>query len=320
MNEVLTFNFAYTTQTHNSPTKTEFFLSRTHPPNNTPPNNTDLPLTTLMAQRLYLESSAQTELQDPDDHIHKYSSQRTLTDPSQKKEVVVPVVSTNRPIQNDDNDSLSFQLQKRLNPATPEDFAVLQAELLQWRRREERKILDTCDGNEEQKKELTQTILNKETWLLRKIEALKNGVQRKAKADKVERDMANACLPKVWSTKSGDILVETPETSLAKEIKSIYDDVHKNVDSIPARIDLLRRTKAFLRAMHSNALIKDILVLVNRELEILERDTELGNNMLCGMRKRLSNMLAKLVLNSSSVDRMKRRRVKPECVAQLEQL
>ncbi|KAL7456772.1 hypothetical protein ACHAWC_009787 [Mediolabrus comicus] len=267
-----------------------------------------------MTQRLYSESSAQTELQDPDDHIHNFSSQRTLTDPSQKKEVVAPVVSTNRPIQNDDNDSLSSQLQKRLNPTTPEDFAVLQAELLQWRRREERKILDTCDGNEEQKKELTQAILNKETWLLRKIEALKNGVQCKAKADKVERDMANACLPKVW----GDILVETPETSLAKEMKGIYDDVHKNVDSIPARIDILRRTKAFLRAMHSTVLVKDILTLVNRELEILERDTELGNNMLCGMRTRLTNMLAKLVI-SSSVDRRKRR-VKPKCVAQLEQL
>jgi hypothetical protein len=270
-----------------------------------------------MTQRLYSESSAQTELQDPDDHIHNFSSQRTLTDPSQKKEVVAPVVSTNRPIQS--VDSLSSQLQKRLNPATPEDFAVLQAELLQWRRREERKILDTCDGNDEQKKELTQAILNKETWLLRKIEALKNGVQCKAKADKVERDMANACLPKLWSTLSGDILVETPETIFAKEMKSIYDDVHKNVDSIPARIDLLRRTKTFLRAMHSNALVKDILTLVNRELEILERDTELGNNMLSGMRKRLSNMLAKLVLKSSSVDRRKRR-VKPKCVAQLEQL
>lgn len=270
-----------------------------------------------MAQRLYSESSAQTELQDPDDHIHNFSSQRTLTDPSQKEEVVAPaVVSTNCFIQSDDNNnSLSFQLQKRLNPATPEDFAVLQAELLQWRRREERKILDTCDGNEEQKKELTQAILNKETWLLRKIEALKNGVQCKAKADKVERDMANACLPKVW----GDIMVETPETSLAKEMKGIYDDVHKNVESIPARIDILRRTKVFLRAMHSNALIKDILILINRELEILERDTELGNNMLIGMRTRLTNMLAKLVLKSSSVDRRKRR-VKPKCVAQLEQL
>ena len=273
-----------------------------------------------MTQRLYSESSAQTELQDPDEHIHNFSSQRIPTDPSQnKEEVVAPVVSTNCPSQSDDYDSLSFQLQKRLNPATPEDFAVLQAELLQWRRREERKILDTCNGNEEQKKELTQAILNKETWLLRKIESLKIGVQCKAKADKVERDMANAFLPKVWSTKSGDFFVETPETSLTKEMKGIYDDVQKNVDNIPARIDLLRRTKAFLRAMQSNALVKDILVLVNRELEILERDTELGNNLLNGMRTRLTNMLAKMVLKSSSVDRMKRR-VKPKCVAQLEQL
>ncbi|KAK1732440.1 hypothetical protein QTG54_016834 [Skeletonema marinoi] len=189
---------------------------------------------------------------------------------------------------NDDDDDeeaeeeeLAFQLQKRLNPRKQEDFAVLQSELLQWRRREERKILITC-GNIERKRELTKALLIKETCLLRKIEALKNEAHSKVKANKVEQSISKMAQPKTWETSYGDVIVETPVTSLAREMKGIHDDVRKKIDKTPARIDLLQRIKLCLHRMHSSTtLVKDILVLVNRETEILQRDTaELGNDML----------------------------------------
>jgi hypothetical protein len=199
----------------------------------------------------------------------------------------------------DDDESdekLAFQLQKRLNPTKQEDFAALQAELLQWRRREERKILITC-ANKERKRELTKALLIKETYLLRKIEALKNVVHRKVKAKKVEQSISNMAQPRTWC----DVTVETPETSLAREMKEMYDDVRKKVEKMPARIELLQRIKVFLHRMHfSTPIAKDILVLVNRELEIIQRDTELGNDVLEGMRTRLTNLFAKLLLKTNT--------------------
>eukprot|EP00984_Skeletonema_dohrnii_P014705 scaffold6219_cov106-Skeletonema_dohrnii-CCMP3373.AAC.8 len=269
--------------------------------------------------RYYSESSSQTTEQDPDHHLQNFQLHvKSLhissiqTDSKATPSFKPSPSQTLTQGDNDDDDEeaeeeeLAFQLQKRLNPRTQEDFDVLQSELLQWRRREERKILITC-GNIERKKELTKALLIKETCLLRKIEALKNEAHSKVKANKVEQSILKMVQPKTWETSYGDVIVETPETSLAREMKGIHDDVRKKIDKAPARIDLLQRIKLFLHRMHSSAtLVKDILVLVNREIEILQRDTaELGNDMLEGMRMRLTNLFTKLVFRTNTLDGLK---------------
>lgn len=270
--------------------------------------------------RKYSESFAQTILQDPDQHLQNFQLHAKalikVDDPNE-----TPSLS---PVQNSDQDKgdvddedtsddseeeeeeeLAFQLQSRLNPKTQDDFAALQLELLQWRRREERKILITC-GNKERKRELTKALLTKETFLLRKIEILRNEVHSKVNAKKVDRSISKMAQPKIWETCDGNIKVETVETSLALEMKGLYDNVRRKIDKSPARIDLLKRMKLFLHRIHSSTtLVKDILVLVNREIEILQRDTaELGNDMLEGMRTRLSNLFAKLIFKLNTLDEL----------------
>jgi len=270
--------------------------------------------------RNYSESSSQTIEQDPDHHLQNFQlNVKSLhinsiqTDSKATPSFKPSALQTLTQGDNDDDDDeeaeeeeLAFQLQKRLNPRKQEDFDVLQSELLQWRRREERKILITC-GNIERKRELTKALLIKETCLLRKIEALKNEAHSKVKANKVEQNISKMVQPKTWETSYGDVIVETPETSLAREMKVIHDDVRKKIDKTPARIDLLQRIKLFLHRMHSSTtLVKDILVLVNREIEILQRDTaELGNDMLEGMRMRLTNLFTKLVFKTNTLDGLK---------------
>jgi hypothetical protein len=211
-------------------------------------------------------------------------------------------------------EELALQLQKRLNPRTQADFDALQSELLQWRRREERKILITC-GNKDRKREQIKALLIKETCLLRKIESLKNEAHIKVKANKVEQSLLKMVQPKVWQTCQGNVQVETPETSLAIEMKGIHDDICRKIDKIPARIELLQRVKLFLHRIHSSTtpLAKDILVLVNRELEILQRDTaELGNDMLEGMRLRLQNLFTKLMFKTNALDEGLKGKTRPK--------
>mmetsp|Transcript_13842 Transcript_13842/g.22678 ORF Transcript_13842/g.22678 Transcript_13842/m.22678 type:complete len:295 (+) Transcript_13842:215-1099(+) len=268
--------------------------------------------------RNYSESSSQTIEQDPDKHIQNFQLHgkpliRTIqTDAPKETPSLLPLQTTPQDgedaIDDDEEEGeekeLAFLLQKRLNPKKQEDFVALQSELLQWRRREERKILITC-GGKERKRELTKALLIKETCLLRKIESLKNEAHSKVKSSKVEQSILKMVQPKVWQTCQGNVHVVTPETSLAREMKGIHDDVCKKIDKIPERIDLLQRVKLFLYRIHhsSTTLVKDILVLVNRELEILERDTaELGNDMLEGMRLRLQNLFTKLMFKTNALD------------------
>ena len=246
-----------------------------------------------MKTKLFSESSAQTVVPDPDVRLPNFHLHQIYVE----REAVR--THSESPVHSDDDDSLMILLQKRLNPSKKEDFADLQSELLQWRRREERKIRITCA--DEERKKARQRILAKESCLLRKIDALKNAAYQKVKASKVEKDMAMMAMPKMWESRHGTIVVEAPATRLARET----NDVRKKVgggESIPARIDSLQRVNAFLRTLHSNSIIKDILVLVTRELEILQRGTDLGNDMLEGMRTRLTNLIAKLVLKTNKME------------------
>ncbi|KAL7443889.1 hypothetical protein ACHAXM_009546 [Skeletonema potamos] len=253
--------------------------------------------------RSYSEAYVQTIVQDPDNHLQNFQSHPSLSVSSIQKQKDTQKATHSLieiSVHDDDNrdnedDKLAFQLQKRLNPTKQEDFVVLQSELLQWRRREELKILTCADV--ERKKELTKALLVKETYLLRKIEALKDVVHKKVKTNRVEQRINQMCQPKIW----GDVAVETPKTRLARETKELYDDVRKKVEIMPARIDLLQRIKDFLHRMHFNPIVKDILVLVNRELEIITRDTELGNDMMEGLRIRLTNLFAKLLFKTNTV-------------------
>ena len=278
--------------------------------------------------RSYSESSAQTIEQDPDHiqnfHLHGKSLTSSIqTDASNETPSLSPLQTTtlrdSKDIVDDDKEreggeeELALQLQKRLNPRTQADFDALQSELLQWRRREERKILITC-GNKDRKREQIKSLLIKETCLLRKIESLKNEAHIKVKANKIEKSILKMVQPKVWQTCQGNVQVETPETSLAIEMKGIHDDITRKIDKVPERIELLQRVKLFLHRNHSSTtLVKDILVLVNRELEILQRDTaELGNDMLEGMRLRLRNLFTKLMFKTNALDEELKGRTRPK--------
>lgn len=269
--------------------------------------------------RSYSESSAQTIEQDPDHHIqnfHLHGKSLTSSIQTDAPKEETPSLSPKDVVNDHDKggeEELAFQLQKRLNPRTQADFDALQSELLQWRRREERKILITC-GNKDRKREQIKALLIKETCLLRKIESLKNEAHIKVKANKIEQSILKMVQPKVWQTCQGNVQVETPETSLAIEMKGIHDDFCRKTDKVPERIELLQRVKLFLHRNHSSTtLVKDIIVLVNRELEILQRDTaELGNDMLEGMRLRLQNLFTKLMFKTNALDEGLKGRTRPK--------
>lgn len=69
---------------------------------------------------------------------------------------------------------------------------------------------------------------------------------------------------------------------------------------VEERMDLLGRIKAFVDTIDHCSLAKDVSMLLDRELQMLHRGTDLGQEYMEGMRKRLSNQFTKLVIRLNS--------------------
>jgi hypothetical protein len=122
-------------------------------------------------------------------------------------------------------------LHRRFNPTQPSDFATLQAELLQWRRREEDKIMD-IGRNDAEKQEMTKLLMKKEAHLLRKIELLKNSATDKRTREKIRHVMELMSQPKQWEVSDGFVIaVDTPKTCRAREMKAMHDELNGVVKS-----------------------------------------------------------------------------------------
>ena len=63
---------------------------------------------------------------------------------------------------------------------------------------------------------------------------------------------------------------------------------------------MLEKIKAFVDAIDHCSLAKDVSMLLDRELQMLHRGTDLGHEFMEGMRKRLSNQFTKLVMRLNS--------------------
>ncbi|KAL9190847.1 hypothetical protein ACHAXT_000553 [Thalassiosira profunda] len=243
----------------------------------------------------YAESSSQTLQVDPDEHLKSYCNPKPASNGANQ--------TSRQPCEQDaptkdadgasDNDS-QRQLERRLNPTTSKDFEALQTELLQWRKREERKVTITA-RNEVHRQEMKALLLKKEAHLLRKIEQLKNDATDKARKERFEATMAEMAKPQQWAVGDGVVSVDTPGTRRARDLKEMYDELNQKVDAVSTRIAVLERIKALVETIEPCSITKDVCSLVDRELQMLQKGTDLGPELLEGLRTRLSNQFTKLI-------------------------
>ena len=190
-------------------------------------------------------------------------------------------------------------LQHRLNPTRANDFEALQAELVEWRLREENKI-KSSHGSDAEKQDLVKLLLGKEAHLIRRIDELRNVATDRSKNEKIKRVLQLMSQPKQWEGSDGNIiLVDNNDTIRAREMKAMHDELNEVIEG-GKRIDILQRIKVFVENEfdHDN-LASDVNMLVERELQMLHRGSDLGEEFMEGMRTRLSNQFTKLVMRES---------------------
>ncbi|KAL3807949.1 hypothetical protein ACHAXA_006169, partial [Cyclostephanos tholiformis] len=255
-----------------------------------------------MSKSYYAESSSQTNKEDSHLHLHGEHCKDVSNSGIQRENCDLESLTC---VHQDEGVVASSidnygDLRRRFNPTRPGDFATLQAELVRWRCREERKITD-ISRNDGEKQEMTKLLLKREAHLLRKIEQLKNSATEKCKREKIRHVMELMSQPKQWEASDGSVIaVDNPVTCRAREMKAMHDELSGLVKSVEERIRLLGRIKAFVDKVEHSSLAEDVSMLLDRELQMLHQCTDIGQEFMEGMRVRLFNQFTKLVMRLNS--------------------
>ena len=84
--------------------------------------------------------------------------------------------------------------------------------------------------------------------------------------------------------------------------------------SVSARIEVLERITALVETIEPCSIAKDVRSLVDRELQMLRKGTDLGPELIQGLRTRLSNQFTKLItrLNAEAANSMRKSKARVE--------
>jgi hypothetical protein len=180
------------------------------------------------------------------------------------------------------------EVERRMHPKKSKDFEILYNELEVWRLNETKKIKNSKDLNDEEKKLALRVLLNKETKILQQIDRLKITASEQNKNEKISNFLKAMSDPKLWKRSDGRFTeVHTPFSTRAKELMQLYNGLRLPMMTTDERLDVLLHTKWTVKEFDCN-LTREIVDLIDREADMLNRGR--SETSLEGLRKRLSNL------------------------------
>lgn len=180
-----------------------------------------------------------------------------------------------------------------MHPSKPKDFEILYNELEVWRLNETKKIKNSKDLNDEEKKLALRVLLNKETKILQQIDRLKITASEQNKNEKISNFLKAMSDPKLWKRSDGRFTeVHTPFSTRAKELMQLYNGLRLPMMTTDERLDVLLHTKWTVKEFDCN-LTREIVDLIDREADMLNRGR--SESSLEGLRKRLSNLFLQFI-------------------------
>ncbi|KAJ3369947.1 hypothetical protein GGF31_004797 [Allomyces arbusculus] len=184
------------------------------------------------------------------------------------------------------------EIQRRVRPRALKDFALLYSGLENWRSQEAKKI-QSADLSAEDKQQKLAELLNQEATLIQQIETLKVEAQEEAHEKATNRWIDKMAGSKKWPlSKGGHVLVDTPTTLRARELRDLYYTLVNTPDSVDARLHILLQVKNAVKE-HDCTLSQDLIQLINREGDLLCRGRD--GDCLDGLRQRISFLFLQFI-------------------------
>ena len=184
-----------------------------------------------------------------------------------------------------------FEIERRMNPKSHEDFTILRKELEAWKAQELMQI--RTDPNEDDRHQRMLALLNKETKLLQTIDRLKIHAASDNRDVRIATMLSEMSQPKDWALKDGDTLeVHTPFTIRARELMQLYNALRLPLLTMDERLDVLLHVKWTVKEFDCN-LTREIVSLVDREADLLNRGRDVQK--LINLRKRTANLFLEFI-------------------------
>ena len=167
------------------------------------------------------------------------------------------------------------EMDRRLNPRTQEDFDMLYASLQKWHG-EQLDAVRMLPESEQHRARMQ--LLREETKYLNFIEQLKQIASTDNKDARVQKFLDATCSGRSWVNKEygKKVVVETPESKIAKELRDVYNLIRIPDLDVDERLDALLQLKTVVEK-HDSRLTREILELIQREADLLGRRTRLRN-------------------------------------------
>ncbi|BFI17284.1 IQ and ubiquitin-like domain-containing protein [Marchantia polymorpha subsp. ruderalis] len=190
------------------------------------------------------------------------------------------------------DDHLRFEIQRRMNPRTGEDFEILYTELATWCAQELKAITATGVTGMERRKAVKE-LLFKEIKLLQTIDRLRCKAAKENRKDRISGAMEKMSTPKMWEMKNGTIVhVRTLGTARASDLMHLYHALAKPVGTNDERVGVLGYVKWTVQVFNC-PLTREILDLVEREADLMNRGRPART--LSGLRQRILNLFLQFV-------------------------
>ncbi|KAL3137905.1 Protein phosphatase 1G [Trebouxia sp. C0009 RCD-2024] len=186
------------------------------------------------------------------------------------------------------------EAERRLQPRSPADFALLHSELEAWRLAETARIKSAGLSPEDCHQALAH-LLHQGTKLLQSIDRMQGEADVVRREQKVAQALSQMAHPKSWPLSNGGLLqVHTPATTKAGELRGLYRGLQ--LQGLPAaeRLDVLLHVK-FCAKEFACSLTPELLQLINREADLINRGRKPSS--MEGLRKRISTLFLQLIEN-----------------------
>ena len=138
-----------------------------------------------------------------------------------------------------------------------------------------------------------EELLRKETTLLQTIDRLKIQANKENKERRVQKQLKSMANPKEWDNEKGEhVQVETPYTTRARELMTLYLAVSNPSRNIDERLDTLLHVKWTVKEFDCR-LTREISELIDREADLLNRGRT--SKSLESLRLRISHLFLEFV-------------------------
>ena len=174
---------------------------------------------------------------------------------------------------------------RRTHPRTKDDFQLLYSDIEAWRKQESKL---SCENINEQNMHKTQLLL-KETCLLKIVSQMETDAKKLHKSNIIKKDLDSITEGKRMQFNSGlSVIVETPFTKRAKELKSLYNSLQSvALMETTDRLNVLSCVKETVREMNC-PLTRELTSLIDREIDLIGRNRP--HSALHGLRKRIESL------------------------------